>query len=84
MVDYGRASKDNKFDIRLALLHWHNKWVGALVLSGYYSKVEHLIDRYVKNGEYLIEIEIFSNLILLQYVSPDDGFKTILQDKVEF
>lgn len=84
MVDYGRALKDNKFDIRLALRQWHNREVNNLVLSGYYSKVKYLIDRYINNGEYLINVEIFSNLIILQRVSPDDGFKTISQDKVEF
>lgn len=84
MVDYGRALKDNKFDIRWTLLHWHKKEVNDLVITGYYSKVKHLINRYVNNGEYLINVEIFPNLILLQRVSPDDGFKTVLQDKVEF
>lgn len=73
-----------KYDIRLPLLHRHNKLVDELVQSGYYSKVKHLIDRYINNREYLIEVEIFSNLIILQRVSPDDGFKTVLQDKVEF
>jgi hypothetical protein len=76
--------KDNKYDIRLALLCQHKENVHALVLSGYYSKVKHLIDRYVDNGEYLIDVELFSNLIILRYVSPNDGFKTILLDKVEF
>ena len=73
-----------KYDIRLALLYQHNKWVDALVQCGYYSKVKHLIDRYVNNGEYLIDVEIFSKLIVLRYVSPNDGFKTVLLDKVEF
>ena len=73
-----------KYDIRFLLLHRHNKLVDDLVRSGYYSKVKHLIDRYVKNREYLVDVDIFLNLIILHHVSPDDGFKTVLQDKVEF
>ena len=76
--------KNNKHDIRLALLCQHNRLVDALVRCGYYSKVKHLIDRYVDNREYLIDVEIFSNLIILRYVSPNDGFETVLQDTVEF
>ena len=75
---------DYKYDIRLLLLHQHNRLVAALVRCGYYSKVKHLIDRYVNNGEYLVDVELFSNLIILRHTSPDDGFKTVLQDKVEF
>ena len=76
--------KNNKHDIRMALLCQHNRLVDALVKCGYYSKVKHLIDRYVDNREYLIDVELFSNLIILRYVSPNDGFKTVSQDKVEF
>ena len=76
--------KNNKHDIRLALLCQHNRLVDALVRCGYYSKVKHLIDRYVNNGEYLIDVELFSNLIILRHTSPNDGFKTVLLDKVEF
>ena len=76
--------KNNKHDIRMALLCQHNRLVDALVKCGYYSKVKHLIDRYVDNREYLIDVELFSNLIILRYVSPNDGFKTVLQDKIEF
>ena len=73
-----------KFDFRIPLMHMHKQEVNNLVQSGYYFKVKHLIDRYEKDGEYLINVEIFSKLIVLQRVSPVNGYKTILQDKIEF
>ena len=79
-----RLTEDDKFDFRIPLLHWHRENVHILVQSGYYSKVKHLIERYEKDDEYLVNVEIFSKLIILQRVSPVDGFKTILQDKIEF
>lgn len=76
--------KGNKFDFRIPLMHMHKQEVNNLVQSGYYSRVKNFIDRYEKDGEYLINVEIFSKLIILQRVSPVDGYKTILQDKIEF
>ena len=82
LVDYGRALKDNKFDLRIPLMHQHKCEVNNLIRTGYYYKVKNFIDRYEKNGEYLINVEIFPKLVVLQYVSSVDNFKTILQDKI--
>lgn len=73
-----------KFDFCIPLMHIHKQEVNTLVQAGYYSRVKNFIDRYEKNGEYLVNVMIFSKLIILEHVSPVDGYKTILQDKIEF
>lgn len=39
----------------------------SLAITGYYSNVKHILDRYDKEGKYLIHTEIFPNTIILYY-----------------
>ena len=39
----------------------------SLAITGYYPNVKHILDRYDKEGKYLIHTEVFSNVIILYY-----------------
>lgn len=45
----------------------------CLAITGYYPNVKHILDRYDKEGKYLIHTEIFPNAIILYYW-PFDTF----------
>lgn len=43
-----------------------------LATTGYYSRVKHVLDRYEREGKYLVHSEIFPNEIILYHWPIDD------------
>lgn len=39
----------------------------SLAIAGYYNNVKHILDRYYKEGKYLIHTDVFSDIIILYY-----------------
>lgn len=58
-------------DRKILKLYMHNTEIENLVSTGYYPKIKHILDRYEQDGKYLMQTEIFPNLILLYYTTMD-------------
>lgn len=52
------------------LLHVNLREQSALVRTGYYKRVKHIIERCSNDGKFLIQSEIFLHNILLYFRKP--------------
>jgi hypothetical protein len=54
----------------LYLIHTDLREQSALVRTGYYSKVKHIIEKYSDDGKFLIQSEVFLHNIILYFKKP--------------
>lgn len=62
------------------LFHVDLREQSALVRTGYYSRVKHIIERCSNDGKFLIQSEVFFHNILLYFKKP--GSDIVYMEKV--
>ena len=64
------------------LLHVDLREQRALVRTGYYQSVRHIIERCSNDGKFLIQSEVFLHDILLYFKKPDSDIVYIERETI--